>query len=140
LLSHRNLTNNAWSTVPRMGIGRGDRLLNVMPLFHTAGCSIAALGAAQRGCPLLMASVSEPNVMLSVIERERVAVMTAVPTMLGAMLEAHTRQPVRGERARRSTCRIAWFTGASVEYPEEHYPFAVHVATSARACTRRPSI
>ncbi len=93
VLSHRSLTNNARFSMSRMGAQRGDTYLNVMPMFHTAGCSIGLLGSVQLRCRLLMARMFEPVSVMALIETERVALVIAVPTMLIAMLEAHARQP-----------------------------------------------
>ena len=88
VLSHRNLTNNARFSLARLGARRGDTYLNMMPMFHTAGCSIAMLGCVQLRCCLVMARLFEPGNMLAIIERERVDCLIAVPTMLIAMLES----------------------------------------------------
>jgi len=88
VLSHRNLTNNARFSLARFGTRRGDTYLNMMPMFHTAGCSIAMLGCVQLRCCLVMARLFEPGNMLAIIERERVDCLIAVPTMLIAMLES----------------------------------------------------
>ena len=93
VLSHRSLTNNARFSLARMGANTGDTYLNVMPMFHTTGCSIGLLGAVQQRCRLVLARLFEPANMLAVIEREQVALMIAVPTMLIAMLEAYALQP-----------------------------------------------
>jgi fatty-acyl-CoA synthase len=93
VLSHRSLTNNARFSLSRMGAKRGDTYLNVMPMFHTAACSIGMLGCVQLRCRLVMARLFEPANMLAIIERERVNSMIAVPTMLIAMLEAYARHP-----------------------------------------------
>jgi len=93
VLSHRNLTNNARMSLRRLGARAGDTYLNVMPMFHTAGCSIGLLGCVQLRCRLVMARVFEPSNMLALIERERVNLMLAVPTMLIAMLEAQATKP-----------------------------------------------
>lgn len=93
VLSHRSLTNNARFSLSRMGAQRGDTYLNVMPMFHTVGCSIGMLGSVQLRCCLVMARLFEPVSMMALIETERVALMIAVPTMLIAMLEAQAQQP-----------------------------------------------
>ncbi|WP_130618011.1 AMP-binding protein [Dyella amyloliquefaciens] len=93
VLSHRGLTNNARFWLSRMGPRAGDIYLNVMPLFHTAGCSIGVLGCVQWRCQIVLARLFEPNHILSVIERERVDLFIGVPTMLIAMLEAYGHQP-----------------------------------------------
>jgi fatty-acyl-CoA synthase len=93
VLSHRNLTNNARFSLARMGAQAGATYLNMMPMFHTAGCSIGLLGSVQLRCRLVMARMFEPANMLALIESEHVNLMIAVPTMLIAMLEAHAQQP-----------------------------------------------
>ena len=93
VLSHRSLTNNAHFSMSRMGAQRGDTYLNVMPMFHTVGCSIGLLGSVQLRCRLVMARLFEPANVMALIEAERVALVIAVPTMLIAMLEAHAGQP-----------------------------------------------
>jgi fatty-acyl-CoA synthase len=93
VLSHRNLTNNARFSLARMGAQAGATYLNVMPMFHTAGCSIGLLGSVQLRCRLVMARLFEPANMLALIESERVNLMIAVPTMLIAMLEAQAARP-----------------------------------------------
>jgi len=44
VLHHRGITNNARLAMARMGLQAGDAVLNVMPLFHTAGCGLLTLG------------------------------------------------------------------------------------------------
>ena len=93
VVSHRNLTNNARVSLSRLGARPGDVYLNIMPLFHTAGCSIAVLGCVQLRCRLVVARLFEPANVLAIIERERVGLFIGVPTMLIAMLEAYARRP-----------------------------------------------
>ena len=45
VLSHRSLTNNARFSMLCMGAQPGDTYLNVMPMFHTVGCSVGLLGS-----------------------------------------------------------------------------------------------
>jgi fatty-acyl-CoA synthase len=92
VLSHRSLTNNARFSMSRLGAKCGDTYLNVMPMFHTAGCSIGMLGTVQLGCRLIMAKLFEPTNMMRIVEEEKVALFIAVPTMVIALLEAHNRQ------------------------------------------------
>jgi fatty-acyl-CoA synthase len=91
VLTHRGLTNNSRFSLKRMGVRKGDTLLNVMPLFHTAGCSIGVLGSIQLRARLVLARQFDPAIMLALVECERVNGLVCVPTMLIAMLEAHAR-------------------------------------------------
>jgi fatty-acyl-CoA synthase len=112
VLSHRSLTNNARFSMQRMGANAGDTYLNMMPMFHTAGCSIGMLGSVQLRCRLVMARQFEPAAMLALIETERVALLIGVPTMLIALLEAHSKKP-----RDTSSLRVV-MSGGSVVPPE----------------------
>ena len=93
VLHHRGVTNNARYHFARAGTGLGDTVINFMPLFHTAGCGLATLGAAQFGCRMILAKLFDPARMLDVVEAEQVNVLLGVPTMLVALLEAQAADP-----------------------------------------------
>ncbi len=112
VLSHRSLTNNARFALERLGLAEGDTYLNMMPMFHTTGCSICLLGCVQLGLRLVLARLFVAELMLALIERERVNALIAVPTMLIAMLEAHAMRP-------RDTASLACvLSGGSMVPPE----------------------
>lgn len=87
LLSHRGLTNNARFYARAIGAGPGDVWVNPMPMFHTAGCGLATLGALQTGGIHVIPPVFDPHLMLQLIESERGSITLSVPTMLIGMLE-----------------------------------------------------
>src|SRR4051794_12188626 len=87
LLHHRGITNNARFTAERMNVAPGDVWLNPMPLFHTGGCVLGALGAVWSRAVHLPVLAFDPGVVLELIETERANVMGGVPTMLIAMME-----------------------------------------------------
>lgn len=87
LLHHRGIVNNARFCAQRLGVTPGEVWLNPMPLFHTAGCVLGVLGAVQSLATQIPVVAFEPGLVLELIERERVAVSCAVPTMLIAMME-----------------------------------------------------
>jgi len=87
-LSHRNVLTNARQVLERTGAGPQDRLLVVMPIFHVNGlCNQVVL-------PLLAgASIAlRPRFVLEefwpAVARYRPSYVTAVPTILGRLLEA----------------------------------------------------
>ncbi len=88
MISHRGLTNNARFHFLLSGVEEGDTSLNFMPLFHTASCGLMVLGSAQFRCAMLLARLFDPAPMLDVIEQAGVEVLSAVPTMCVALLEA----------------------------------------------------
>ena len=87
LLHHHGIVNNAHLYVDRTGLPAGAVLLNPMPLFHTAGCVMATLGAVWlRGTHVLVPQF-DPGLVLELIETEHSSTLCGVPTMLVAMLE-----------------------------------------------------
>ncbi|MGH6963016.1 MAG: AMP-binding protein [Phenylobacterium sp.] len=93
VLHHRGVTNNARFYGVRAGLRAGDTMINYMPLFHTAGCGMTTLGAAQFGCRMILAKLFDPPRILDIMEAERVQVMLGVPTMLVALAETQAAQP-----------------------------------------------
>jgi len=93
VLHHRGVTNNARFYGARAGLRTGDTVINYMPLFHTAGCGMTTLGAAQFGCRMIVAKLFDPPRILDIMEAERVQIMLGVPTMLVALAEAQAAQP-----------------------------------------------
>jgi fatty-acyl-CoA synthase len=87
LLHHRGITNNARFTAERMKVAAGEVWLNPMPLFHTGGCVLGALGAVWSRAVHVPVLAFDPGLVLELIETERVNVMGGVPTMLIAMME-----------------------------------------------------
>jgi len=87
LLHHRGIVNNARLYVQRTAVPEGAVMVNPMPLFHTAGCVMAALGSLWlRGSHVLVPQF-EPGLVLELLESERSTTFCGVPTMLVAMLE-----------------------------------------------------
>jgi len=88
VLHHRGVLNNARFGFQRMNVAEGETSLNFMPMFHTAGCGLATLGAVQFGCRMILARLFDPEKMLDLVESQRVGQLFGVPTMLVALAEA----------------------------------------------------
>lgn len=93
VLHHHGLTNNARFYYAKAEFEPGSTTLNMMPLFHTAGCAMAVLGAAQNGIAMLLLRQFDPHAALDLIESEGVGQLLGVPTMLIATVEAQKAQP-----------------------------------------------
>jgi len=93
ILHHRGITNNARMIFDRLKVEPGDVVLNFMPMFHTSGCAIMALGAVQFDCKMIVAKLFSPPRMLDIMEREKPSFMLSVPTMLIGLLEAQATEP-----------------------------------------------
>jgi fatty-acyl-CoA synthase len=87
LLTHRGLSNNGRFYARAIGACAGDVWVNPMPMFHTAGCGLATLGALQTGGVHVMPPAFDPELMLQLIASERGSIVLSVPTMLIGMLE-----------------------------------------------------
>jgi fatty-acyl-CoA synthase len=108
-LYHRGLTNNARFYAGRIGLARGEVYVNPMPLFHTAGCAMGVLGAAQSLAAHVPVLAFDPALVLELLEAERAVAFLGVPTMMIAMLD-------HPDFARRdlSSLRVAVSGGAPV--------------------------
>ena len=88
VLHHQGLTNNARFYAARQRAQQDDVWAGIMPLFHTAGCAMAVLGAVQNGLKLLLVPVFDPVAILKLVEREGMNALLGVPTMLVALVAA----------------------------------------------------
>jgi fatty-acyl-CoA synthase len=87
LLHHRGLVNNGAHTSAITGLGAGGVSMGIMPLFHTAGCVLAVLGALAQHAALVVVETFEPGLVLELMETYGAQGMMGVPTMLIAMIE-----------------------------------------------------
>jgi acyl-CoA synthetase (AMP-forming)/AMP-acid ligase II len=87
VLHHRGIVNNARLYTARLGLEPGNVQLSGMPLFHTAGCVMAVLGAVVTGGTLILPPYFDPGLMLELIAAERPDTLAGVPTMLIGMLD-----------------------------------------------------
>jgi fatty-acyl-CoA synthase len=93
VLHHHGITNNARFYYAKAEFRPGSTTLNMMPLFHTAGCAMAVLGAVQLGVTMVLLRQFDPHAALDLIEAERINNLLGVPTMLIAAIEAQKARP-----------------------------------------------
>lgn len=89
-LAHRSMVTNAAYVRDRCGASPGATFATALPLFHTAGCGLAALGSLYQRATLVLAELFEPTTMLTALEEYRAEIYGGVPAMLHALL-AHPR-------------------------------------------------
>lgn len=112
VLHHEGLYNNGKLTLERLGVRPGDRYLNPMPLFHTAGCVLAVLGCLSRRATLYLAAMFDAPALLRVAEQERITALLGVPTMITGLVEAQ-------DAAQRDLSSVRGiFSGGSMVAPE----------------------
>lgn len=88
LLHHWGLLKNGVDSMTRGGVRPGDSFIHNMPLFHTTGCAILALGGLGVGATMLLAPIFDPDMIVGATARERTRFMLGVPTMLVALIDA----------------------------------------------------
>jgi fatty-acyl-CoA synthase len=88
LLHHEGLVQNGYDYMARNGVGAGDVFVHNMPMFHTTGCALLALGGVAVGATMLLAPMFDPDMIVRVIARERATFILGVPTMLVALIDA----------------------------------------------------
>lgn len=87
-LSHQNLVANAWQQAAwTKGSFGEERMLAVLPFFHSYGLSAIAMGGAAMGATLLLHHRFQTAQVIRMIEQQRPTVFHAVPAMLVAINE-----------------------------------------------------
>ncbi len=92
-LTHLGLSNNGRLFAETIAARPGDKWINAMPMFHTAGCGLATLGALQTGGTQIMVPGFDAELMLDLFETEGGTISLCVPTMLIRMIEEQQRAP-----------------------------------------------
>jgi acyl-CoA synthetase (AMP-forming)/AMP-acid ligase II len=70
----------------------GDRHLVALPLFHRGG-QFATMHPARLGLPAVLLPAPDPEAMMRTVEKERITVTMAVPTVLKAICDAYEKAP-----------------------------------------------
>lgn len=86
VLAHRAMVTNAAFVRDRCGAAPGATFATALPLFHTAGCGLAALGSVYQRATLVLAEIFDPTTMLTAIQEHRAEIFGGVPVMLRALL------------------------------------------------------
>lgn len=87
-LSHRNLVANAWQQYYWAGGVPGqEKLMAVLPFFHSYGLSTNVLGGAAMVSSMILHHRFNPRQVIRSIERHQPTVFHTVPAMLVAMNE-----------------------------------------------------
>ncbi|RPI82515.1 MAG: long-chain-fatty-acid--CoA ligase [Chloroflexi bacterium] len=86
-VSHRMIAWNTLNTVIH-DVTHNDVYLNVFPMFHTGGLFVYTLPQVIFGGTTILLRQFEPERVLELIEREKVTIFAAVPTMYQMMTQA----------------------------------------------------
>ena len=136
LLSHANLSCNARGVIERTGITPEDRLLHVMPHFHTNGINNQLIAPLIAGASIVLVEKFRAEAVVDLVRRFAVTYATGVPTMFARIL-ARTPGPYPTESLRFLRCGSAPLTTALHEEIEERFgvPLSVSYGLSEATCT-----
>ena len=93
---------NALNALEFLDLRRGDRVLLVLPLFHSGGLFIQLVPALYAGCTVLLHPRFDPDAVLRAIRDQGATQLLAVPTVLRRLLAAGG----AGDLARLRACGI----------------------------------
>ena len=93
LLPHRKTRTNCENALDFFETRASDRVLTVVPLFHSFGLKILALPALSAGASVVLQPRFDPTAMWSAVETEGISYFGGVPTMFRALLEAFDAKP-----------------------------------------------
>lgn len=120
-LSHRNLVANAWQQAHWAGATMGqEKMLAVLPFFHSYGLSATLLGGTALGAELILHHRFEAKRAIALIQKHRPTVFHAVPAMLSAM-----NRRLRGRETKLASLRWVLSGGAPLS-AEVGHEFATH--------------
>jgi fatty-acyl-CoA synthase len=110
-VSHRMIAWNALNTVIH-DVTHNDVYLNVFPMFHTGGLFVYTLPQVIFGGTTILIRQFDPAQVLNLLERERVTIFAAVPTMYQMLTTAPN-----WESADLSSLRFCTSGGAPLPVP-----------------------
>lgn len=85
-LSHRNLVANAWQVYHwGGGFEAREKMLCVLPFFHSYGLTTCAMSGVALAATLVMHHRFIPRVVLKLVEEHQPTIFPAVPAMLAAL-------------------------------------------------------
>jgi acyl-CoA synthetase (AMP-forming)/AMP-acid ligase II len=105
MMNHRQTLRmyEEWATLA--DLRRGDRYLQINPYFHTFGLKAGLITSFLRGATMLPVAVFDIDVIVELIERERITMLPGPPTLYHSLLAVR-------DKAKLSTLR-AGVTGAA---------------------------
>ena len=109
LLPHRKTLFNCMNAGAFFGLSRDDRVLVVVPLFHSFGLNILAIPTLYAGSEAILAARFDASAVWRAVAEQRISFLGGVPTMFAALLEAFDR-----ERPDVSSLRFLFTAGAAI--------------------------
>ncbi|MDW5377760.1 class I adenylate-forming enzyme family protein [Halomonas sp. HP20-15] len=135
-LTHRALSCNALGVVRHTALTPDDRLLHIMPIYHTNGINNQILTPLLSGCSIAFTPRFKAENVPGLMERYRPTIITGVPTMYSRML-AHDFPAAALAALRMVRCGSAPITVDLQERMEALFgcPVVVSYGLSEATCT-----
>lgn len=135
-LTHHALRCNALSVAQHSTLTPKDRLLHIMPIYHTNGINNQILTPLLSGCSIAFAPRFKADNIPGLMARYRPTIITGVPTMYSRML-AHDFPPEALKSLRMVRCGSAPITVGLQERIEALFdcPVVVSYGLSEATCT-----
>lgn len=136
LQNHGGMLTNATGVVAHTQLGPADRLLHVMPLYHTNGVNNQLLAPLLAGAAVVLCERFRAEDMPALLARWRPSIVTGVPTMFARLL------PLRFEPAALAALRVLRCGSAPITEElqrriEAHFglPLVISYGLSEATCT-----
>ena len=88
IITHKMIFWNSINTSMRLDIVSNDHTLTFAPFFHTGGWNVLLTPFVHRGASQTLISKFDPDLILKLIEKEKVTLMFGIPTMLQMMADS----------------------------------------------------
>ena len=88
LYTHKMLFWNSINTAMSLIVNSESRTVNVMPPFHTGGWNVLTTPFLHHGGFTIMMRKFDPEIVLQLLQEERLSLFMAVPTMLRMMADS----------------------------------------------------
>ncbi|GAA3756367.1 long-chain fatty acid--CoA ligase [Microbacterium kribbense] len=87
VLTHGNLTWNSFNAILDYGIGAGERVLLISPMFHVASLGMGALPVLLQGGTVILHEKFDPGAVLRTVQEEQITMLSGVPTTFQLLQE-----------------------------------------------------
>jgi long-chain acyl-CoA synthetase len=93
MLTCANLASNVQQIMQYVGFTYKDKLVGVLPQFHSFGLTVLTLLPLTVGCPVVYTAKFLPKKILDLLHKHRPTALIAIPSMYNALLHAKSATP-----------------------------------------------
>ena len=86
MLSHNNLRANTESIIEYLHLTTDDKVMDILPLYYSYGLSLLLTHIKVGGCLVIDTRFVFPNVILGIMEKEKVTGFAGVPTTFAMLM------------------------------------------------------